>query len=620
MRVATGYTVIFLFVAIFIVVFLHVIDEAKSIRPFPAVLAEEIDVTDVELMNISYMYDTNGDLISEIAGEEKRKYLPHDEIPIMFKHAFLATEDRHFYEHQGLDMSSVVRAFITNIQSQSIEQGASTITQQLARNLFLDHSQSYNRKLKEVLYAYQMEQEYSKEDILELYLNTIYFGNGVYGIETASEFYFDKPSQELAVNEIAFLTGIPANPTFYNPLTNFENTKQRQEWVLEKMTEYESISEEKKDSAIAAEVVLQVKDRVDQYPSYVTYIEYELKELIAENEGFTKRLNNAEGEERIEIERELQGRTMEWLRSGLKIETNLQPSIQDQVNHALSSHLGAQEAEGTAVVVDHQNHSIVAVSGGKNYKKYDFHRGFQAYRQPGSAIKPLLSFAPYIEEHGVSINSLVNGSRFCTQGYCPRNFGGASYGHVSLNHAFTHSINTAALRLAERTGLETAFSYLEPFSFSKVTEDDYSYPSVLGGLNQGVTPLELTRAYTTFSNNGIYTPPRGIHKVTDYDGNVLLEWPHKETKLWSTETNEKMRALLQNVIKEGTGRNASYESHLAGGKTGTTNSYHDLWFVGYNEAYTTGVWIGKDQPGSIQPLSSEGTHLAVWRSIMSQIQ
>nr|WP_275899621.1 transglycosylase domain-containing protein [Bacillus piscicola] len=559
------------------------------------------------------------DLISEIRSEENRRYIRYNDIPEKVLQAFLATEDRFFYEHEGVDISAVFRAVITNSKAGNIEEGASTITQQVVRNLFLTQEQTYNRKLSEVLYAYQMEQTYSKDKILELYINTTYYQNGIYGFETASRTYFGKTSQQLSLAETAFLAAIPANPSHYDPLHHKENTLLRQQWILTKMEEAGVISKAEQEEASQESISVSYTKPRDLYPDYVVYIENELKELIASREGFTRRIKQANDEEREFVKKQLARRVKDVLKSGIHIETALDPSIQKQVIDRTDTYLNKWHVQGAAVVIDHTTHQIKAMSGGANYQKYDFQRAFQAYRQPGSAIKPLLVFGPYLDQTGKEVNSLVSTARFCHNGYCPSNAGRSFYGSVSLSHAFAKSYNTAAIRLFSETGVDTSFGYLEKFGFSKIQHGDYQYPAALGGFTYGMTPLEMTKAYTVYSNAGKYTIPRGILRVTDSKGNVIYEWKENTQKVWSPETNDKLRTMMRRVLTEGTGKRANIPNQHVGGKTGTTNNSRDFWFLGYNDRYTTGVWIGQDNPSSLARLHSAHPHLTLWKEIVTDL-
>ncbi|WP_088102774.1 transglycosylase domain-containing protein [Halalkalibacter urbisdiaboli] len=615
-KTSTGWLFIGLLFLFFSFLIVEVTAEVKDVQTLSEVLDGHVKLNDITLSTNSTMYDRNGRLISTIYKDENRIYLPYDEIPKSVIDAFISTEDKRFFEHKGYDAAAIVRAFLINAEKGTIEEGASTMTQQLVRNVFLGHEQTYNRKMSELLYAHEVEKHYSKQEIFELYVNSIYFNNQVYGFGAASHFYFNKKSKDLSLAEIAFLSAIPNNPTHYDPLKNSEKTKLRQQWILNKMLEAGKITADEHDKAIAEPIVLNIQKRVDKYPDYVTYIHYELTELVSVSEGFDLQLSQAASEDAKQaIKQRLDARVQSLLEQGLQIETALEPSMQQKVIESFNHHLRS-DVQGSGVVIDNQNAEIIAISGGKDFKKFDFHRGFQSYRQPGSAIKPLLVYAPYFEELDIPIQSKINANNFCQGSYCPKNFGGGQYGMVSISTAFKNSYNTPAIRILDRVGIETAFTYLEKLPFKRISTTDYQLPAALGGLTHGFSPLELTRAYTTFAYNGSFIPSYGIRQVKDRNGDILYSWDKTAVTMWSQGTNDKMRHLLSTVVDSGTGTKARISAPYVGGKTGTTNDFHDLWFVGLTDRFTAGVWIGKDTPSELSSLYKQAPHLQIWKEIM----
>ncbi len=609
-----------MFITLFSFSLIGVMSELNQIETLEQVLEDRIHLDDFSLSSNSNIYDANGELISEVFSSENRIYLPYSEIPESFMKAIIVTEDQHFFSHKGFDINGMIRALFVNAQQQTIEQGGSTITQQLVKNIFLNNERSYNRKLTELLYAYQVEKMFTKEEILEFYLNAIYFHNGVYGIETASQYYFAKSAKDLSIAEVAFLCAIPNNPTLYNPFAYPENTHKRKEWILRKMLEENYLDEYQFQKAMTEKINLSTpKDKIDLYPDYVTYIHDELEQLIGETEGFNQKIANATSdEEKNSAIRNRQQRVKQVLASGIHIYTALLPHKQELISATIEKQLPGNVIQAAAVIIDHRSHRLVAISGGKNYRKFNFHRGFQAYRQPGSAIKPLLVFAPYLAETRVPISTSVNAAPFCKNEYCPQNYDGAVYENVQIETAFKHSLNTAAVRMLEQISAEKGFSYLNKFGFSKIVPDDYRLSAALGGLTYGVSLLEMTTAYSTFANDGVFQRARGIEKVVDKHGKILYEWPDAQIEVWNKEVNTKMRILLNKVVTDGTGKKANIHRSYNGGKTGTTNEFHDLWFIGLNENYTTGVWVGEDLPKSLAPFKSKAPHLLIWRDLMKQ--
>lgn len=616
MRRQTGYFITFILFLLFMFVLYQVHSELKSSRSFNTVLDEEIPIGDVVLPQTSYIKDSTGKVISEIRQGQNRTILPAEEIPQIVKDLFITIEDQHYYEHIGFDITGIGRAALINLENDSIDQGGSTITQQLARNLYLTNEKTYNRKLSELLYSYQLERTLTKEEILTLYINAIYFQNGAYGIETAAKLYFNQSIKDATLAKIAFLSAIPNNPSLYNPITNFSNTKKRQERILQRLVEAGKITTEEYEKAVQEPIELKMSNRIDQYPDYSTYIYHELEELIAEKEGFNENLHSATDNEKKELQKGLDQKVNEVLESGIMIETALNPSIQKEAVQALERHLPYANVQGAAAVIDHTTNRIVAIAGGKNYQKFTFHRAFQAFRQPGSVIKPLLVYAPYFDQTGASISQTINANNYCKSGYCPRNYGGGQYGNVTLRTAFKYSYNTPAVRLFERIGIEHAFSYLDKLHFSNVVKEDHSLPAAIGGFTYGMSPLEMTNAFATFANNGQFIKAHGITRVTDFQGNILYEWDEKPEVVWSESANQKVRILLEDVVKSGTGKEAYFSTSYIGGKTGTTNDVKDLWFIGLTNQYTAGVWVGNDQNKSIYYMESRKPQMYIWKDMM----
>ncbi len=277
--------------------------------------------------------------------------------------------------------------------------------------------------------------------------------------------------------------------------------------------------------------------------------------------------------------------------------------------------LNKEDLQGASVTINNKTRRIVALSGGKDYQKYNFNHAFQAYRQPGSAIKPILVYAPYIEKYHPSITEQVSANNYCIKNYCPTNYGGVQPGIVTLSQALAQSYNTSALRLMEKVGIEEAFQKLSSFSFEKVTKKDHTYSSSVGGFTYGMSPLELTDAYTSFIN-GNYQKSHAIINVKDGKGNILYEWKNKPARIWSEDTTKKMRKMLNQGATSGTGKPAYVSKPYVGIKTGTTNNYHDYWVVGLTNELTTGVWVGHDIPTNMSQIEKLRPSHKIWKKIM----
>jgi penicillin-binding protein 4 len=606
MNLKLGSFVVLLLLSVVFLSFIGLRKEYENYIPFQNAVETLGDAKDISLEQNSRLLDVHGGLLYEFKGDESRIHLSYKKIPLSVRQAFIATEDQNFLKHHGIDGKAIARAFITNSSEGGIAQGGSTITQQLARNLFLNHERTYDRKLKELLISYRIEQQLTKEQILELYINAIYFQNGVYGIEKASRFYFKKPAEQLTLSETALLAAIPNNPELYNPLKNLVNAKKRQEWILLKMKEQGYIDQPKFEAAVKQPINLHVSKSDVPFPETIGYVKEELQELIAsapENKGLSNQ--------------QITQKKADLLSSGAVIETSLNPVLQAEAVRAVQKRLPYQDIEGSVVVVEHSSKKIIAMVGGKNVGIEEFNRAYQARRQPGSSIKPLLAYTPYIDEFGVGSNSVISAAQICEGNYCPNNYDDATYGTVSLKKAVASSINTAAVRALKKTGVERAFSYLKPFQFSAVEQKDHQLASALGGFSKGFSPLELTSAYTAFANNGTYVKPRLITSIKDKNGKILYKWNEQPVRVWKSETNKVMRDLLEAVTVSGTARDARFSgSAYIGGKTGTTNDVKDLWFVGLTDRYTAGVWVGRDKPGSLRSIEGLSPEVMIWRDIM----
>lgn len=615
MKQFTGFFIIILAIPILIIIHGAIATELNEASSFNLKVSNSIDTSSPAVNLPAAMKDHNGNIFSEEYIEWINP-VALSEIPLIVQQLFLDSEDKDFYVHRGYDVSAIARAFLMNTATDELKQGGSTITQQLVRMRFLSTDKTYERKLTELFYAAKLEQQSSKDEILEMYLNEMYFGNRVYGIEAAATYYFNRPLAELNEAEIAFISAIPNNPSLYNPLVNFELTKSRQERLLDTLVNNNRITQKEATSHKKAPIELVVKSKENQFPAYSTYVLTELEALISVSEGFSTRLAKSKDvADKIAITEELKKRTTEVLGSGIVINTALNPVKQKQDEQALTSLLQQKNLQAGAVVIDNASREIISLYGGKEYAKADFNRAYQAVRQPGSAIKPILVYAPFFESGAYSENTSVKSNPICIGSFCPKNVGGYVYGTTSIREAFRHSHNTAAVRLLQTIGIEEAFAYLEPFKFNSIIPQDKNYSAALGGFTNGVSPLELADSFTGFID-GTYTQAHAIRAVKDQDGNILYEWENKRIDVWSTSTVATMRNLMEDVVLHGTGRGVPYTTSYTGVKTGTTDNYKDLWAAGLNEHYTTAVWLGYDSPESLQHVSNQKVHLKTFSTLL----
>ena len=615
MKQIFGYLLVICSIPLLFLIGIEVKEEIVTAKTYEEKIEAAISLPQVQTQLPVTLLDRDRNIFSE-EYVEWREALTFDEFPQIVKDIFIYSEDTSFFDHIGFDVSAIARAVMANSSEQSIQQGGSTITQQLVRMRYLTEEKTYERKLMELLYAYELEQMYSKEEILEMYLNEMYFGNQVYGIASAATYYFGRPLQELTIAEMAFIAAIPNNPSLYDPLRNFENTKERQERLIDTLAKNAIISIAEAENLKAQEIKLNVKQKLQQYPAYSTYVLQELRSLIAYHEGFEARLADANTvEERNLTTLQLDATIDELLSKGIVIHTALHPEKQAADEEAMNRILSPYKIEASATVIDNTSREIVSIFAGRDYQKFNFHRAYQAPRQPGSAFKPLIDYAPAIELLNYIPSSRISGGHYCVGNFCPQNYGGGVYGNVSISTAFSWSYNTSALRLLNKVGLEQAFSYIDRFHFQSIVEADRNYAAAIGGLTYGVTTLEMADAYTSFID-GSYVQARAIRQVTDLEGNLLYEWPTERDIIWSTKTVRHMRSLLTDVVTKGTGKGLYTNTSYIGAKTGTTNDYKDFWVAGLTENYTTAIWIGYDEPRNMQSLEHAKIHFKLFNAIM----
>ncbi|MFJ7827481.1 transglycosylase domain-containing protein [Psychrobacillus sp. NPDC096623] len=617
MRQAIGYMFVFLCFPLIWILYSFIHSEILVASEFKEDLKEAIPLNTPVITSPIVLLDKDNRIFSEDY-VEWRDPLALDSIPLFVQEVLIQSEDAEFYNHIGFNFSAIFRAVFANAAANASDQGASTITQQLVRLRYLSTEKTYERKVTELVYAYEMEKQSSKEEILENYLNEIYFSNQVYGIGAAATYYFGKPLSELTEAQQVFISAIPNNPSLYNPLENFEATKKRQELLIDILVKNDKISSEHGNTLKNEPIVLQTKTKTQLYPVYSTYVFDELKSLISASEGFQEKIESASNEQQAMLfKNELQTRVNQVISQGLTIHTALDPQKQKEdvvyIDRLLDK---TKDLQAASVVINNETREIVSMFGGKDYRKFDFNRANQAVRQPGSALKPLLVYGPVFETTSLTPNNEISGGKLCISHYCPQNYGGAIYGDVSLKQAFRFSHNTPAVRLLQNVGIGEAFAKLEQFRFEHLVAEDHTFPAALGGLTNGVTVLEMADAYTGFID-GMYKPTHAIRKVTNKHGEILYEWKEEKVEVWSPKTITIMRDLLADVVVNGTGKGVHVNSAYVGAKTGTTNDYHDYWVTGLTETYTSAVWIGYDMPHNMKLIESKKIHHKIFNKIMN---
>ncbi len=578
----------------------------------------------------SIVYDVNGDVISELKGEKDVYYVEYEDTPTYMIEAFVAVEDQRFYSHHGVDYKGILRAVIAMLRNGEVTEGASTITQQLARNVFLTQDKTWERKVEEIYIATELEKKYTKSQIMEFYLNNIYFGNGYYGIGAASKGYFNTDVGHLSLSEMAFLAAIPNNPTYYDPLKNYDNTIARRDKILGDMLEDKVISEATYNQAIAKKIVITRPDEVEKKDYAETYTYYCATRALMELQGFTfQTVFDSEEEEKAynkAYEEAYSTCNASLYTGGYRIYTALDLSMQEELQSAIDERLSAYDEvneagvyalQGAAVCIDNSTGLVKAIVGGRSQELdgYTLNRAYQSFRQPGSAIKPLLVYTPALER-GYTADSVVNDTRI--EGG-PSNSDGRYLGRITLRRAVELSRNTIAYQLLEELTPEVGLSYLQNLNFSRLDEEDRQLAIALGGFTNGVSPLEMAAGYATLENDGAYRMPTCIARITDAAGAVIYEPETVETVVYDQNAARQMTDILEGVITSGTASGLGLSDMPSAGKTGTTNDNKDGWFVGYTRYYTTSVWVGYDMPREMTGLYGATYPGQIWQTFMETI-
>lgn len=556
--------------------------------------------SDIQPPASSQIYDINGNEIANVHAAENRRPVKISQVPKDLQNAFVAVEDNRFYEHMGVDPRGIMRALWSNVRGQAISEGGSTITQQLAKNAYLTQDRTLKRKVQEVFLALQLERQYTKQEILELYLNQIYFGQGAYGVQAAAKTYFGKNVEDLDLNECAMLAGIPKSPNYYSPTNNLQAAEERKSVVLDQMEKYGYInaSQASKTKKEELKLVKQTKSTETNEASY--FIDYVTQKLI-----------DKYGADAV-------------YKDGLKIYTTIDMDMQRAAEAAMKNlptynkdGNGIEQPQGALVAIDPHNGHVKAMVGGRGTDQ--FNRATMAERQPGSAFKPFV-FAAALENN-FTPNTVINDSPVKIGDWEPQNYDRSFSGKVSLREVARNSLNVPTVKIAQKLGIDKPIYYAQEMGITTFVlegaQNDRNLATSLGGLTKGVTPLELTSAYGTFANKGIHVDPVVIVKVLDRNGKVIEQAEEKQRSVISENSAAELTSMLQTVIQKGTGTHANI-GRPAAGKTGTTSDYHDAWFVGYTPDLVAGVWIGNDNNASLHSMTGGQTPAEIWKAFMSK--
>lgn len=582
----------------------------------------------------SIIYDANGNIMSKLKGEKDVYYIKYSDIPQVAVSAITSIEDKNFFKHKGYDLKAIIRAGLAYIKNKGvITQGGSTITQQLARNIFLSFEESWQRKAREIFIAIELEKKYTKKEIMEFYLNNIYFANGYYGIQSASLGYFGKGVNSLSLSQITFLLSIPNSPTRYNPYENIEGTLARRDRILDQMVLDGKISEAEASKAKSEEIKLKAP-KVEKSSYALTFALDRAVKALMKSEGFNFRYSFNSDEDRkaynenySEVYSSCQTRLYS---GGYRIYTSIDPEkqklLQDTIDGGLSvssekSKSGIYSLQGAAVTIDNSSGRVVAIVGGRSQKLKGstLNRAYQSFRQPGSTIKPLIVYTPAFEQ-GYTPESMVKDEKI--EGG-PVNADGVFSGNMTVLDALAKSKNTVAWKLFTEISPAIGIGKLLDMGFSAIADTDYYPSAALGGFTKGVNAVEMASAYAAIENGGEFREPTCIMKMTDSSGNDMVAdgFYQKGTSKYIYDENacKMMITCMEAVMTKGTGVGGKLATMPCAGKTGTTNDSKDLWFVGFTKYYTTSVWVGYDIPRSLAGLTYTATPLGIWKTYMDSI-
>lgn len=546
----------------------------------------------------THIYDVKGKLLASLHGEANREVVPLDKISPHLKRAVMAIEDSYFYQHHGVNVGALARATRSNWNEGRTVEGGSTLTMQLVKNLFLTPKRAFSRKLAESVLSLRVEQIFNKNQILEMYLNQVYWGHNTYGAQTAAQSYFGKPVADLSLAESAMMAGLIQSPESLSPFVNLKGAKQRQQEVLNRMVALQWITPA--EAAIAKQQPLKLGKITSFQTSQLPYI----------TEAAVQELTKRFGRDAV-------------LKGGMRVQTTIDTNFQRMAEQVVKEGHESLLAQGVyadqmaLVAVDPRTHFVKAMVGGVDYRKSQYNRAIQALRQPGSAFKPFVYYAA-LASGKYGPDSIVNDSPVGYpdgyEMYYPQNYDGSFSGAISIRQALAVSRNVPAVKLGQEVGLNKVIDICRTLGIRSPIEPVVSLP--LGAVD--LTPLEMAGAFATFASGGWYSEPTFIVQVTDSSGNVLLDNTPKPQLVLDPWAVASLNSVMQGVINNGTATAANI-GRPAGGKTGTTTSERDIWFVGYVPQLSTAVWVGNDDYTSIGHGATGGTFVApIWRNFMSR--
>lgn len=541
----------------------------------------------------SIIYDGQSDVVTRLHGVQDRTWVSISELQPSTVYAFISAEDARFFEHEGVDVIRIAGAIVADIKAGSYVQGASTISQQLIKLSHLTSEKTISRKAEEAALAYEMERQYSKEDILEMYLNYVYFGGGYYGIEAAAEGYFGVHASDLTLDQSAMLAGILKSPSGYAPHINYAASINRRNNILRLMRDYGYITDDEKKQASARRPTI-LHDKNEEYSGYYT-------------DAVTKSAAALMG---ITVD--------ELIRGGYSIYSAMDSDIQHYCEEMFKNGelFPAEDSEAAIVVLEPSTGMVVAMVGGRSYTGgISFNRATDIRRQPGSVIKPVIAYAPAFEYLNYTAADMILDEETTFADYTPSNYGNKYYGWVTVREAVTKSLNVPAVKTLSEVGVERAKDFAKRCGIEFDDKDD-SLALALGGFTYGVSPLQIAGAYSCFASGGIYNTPTLIKKITDRNGLTVYEYKQDSRRVMSEANAYILTSMLKSVVTEGTGHRLNTLDIPIAGKTGTVglaNGNRDAWMAGYTPEYTAVVWQGydSDRLGLLPSSATGGTYPAL---------
>ena len=541
----------------------------------------------------SIIYDGQSDMVTRLHGVQDRTWVSISELQPSTVYAFISAEDARFFEHEGVDVIRIAGAIVADIKAGSYVQGASTISQQLIKLSHLTSEKTISRKAEEAALAYEMERQYSKEDILEMYLNYVYFGGGYYGIEAAAEGYFGVHASDLTLDQSAMLAGILKSPSSYAPHINYAASINRRNNILRLMRDYGYITDDEKKQASARRPTI-LHDKREEYSGYYT-------------DAVTKSAAALMG---ITVD--------ELIRGGYSIYSAMDSDIQHYCEEMFKNGelFPAEDSEAAIVVLEPSTGMVVAMVGGRSYTGgISFNRATDIRRQPGSVIKPVIAYAPAFEYLNYTAADMILDEETTFADYTPSNYGNKYYGWVTVREAVTKSLNVPAVKTLSAVGVYRAKDFAKRCGIEFDDKDD-SLALALGGFTYGVSPLQIAGAYSCFASGGIYNTPTLIKKITDRNGLTVYEYRQDSRRVMSEANAYILTSMLKSVVTEGTGHRLNTLDIPIAGKTGTVglaNGNRDAWMAGYTPEYTAVVWQGydSDRLGLLPSSATGGTYPAL---------